>query len=173
MTIPAEQAEAAALLARLTGATPIETHISAVFVGPDVALKMKKAVDLGFLDFSALAARRGFAERELALNSGPAPGLYRDVVPVTRGPDGALRLGAEGEPVEWVLRMAPLAPGDFLDAVAARDGLDAGLLDAVADAVAALHDAAPVVRIDAPAAMARVLDGNRDAALAAGLGPAA
>lgn len=171
MTIPAEQAEAASLLARLTGAAPIETHISAVFVGPDAALKMKKAVDLGFLDFSALAARERFARRELALNSGTAPGLYRDVVPVTRGADGALRLGAEGEPVEWVLRMAPLAPGDFLDAVAARQGLDSGLLDAVADAVAAMHDAAPIARIDALRAMAGVLDGNRDAAVAAGLGP--
>ncbi|HEY4251444.1 MAG TPA: AAA family ATPase, partial [Roseomonas sp.] len=56
-----------------------------------------------------------------------------------------------------------------LDAVAARGGLDGALLDAVADAVVAMHAAAPVAVAAAPAAMAKVLDGNRDAALAAGL----
>ena len=80
--IPEEQRPAAALLGRLTGAAaPIETHISAVFVGPDAAFKLKKAVDLGFLDFTALEARERFARRELEINARFAPGLYRDVVP--------------------------------------------------------------------------------------------
>src|SRR5690606_24605725 len=66
VTIPAAQAEAAALLARLTGAAaPVETHISAVFVGRDEAFKLKKAVALGFLDFTSLAARERFCRREL------------------------------------------------------------------------------------------------------------
>ena len=56
--IPAAQRPAAALLRRLTGgAAPIETRISAVFVGRDAAYKLKKAVDLGFLDFPALGTR--------------------------------------------------------------------------------------------------------------------
>ena len=56
--IPPAQAEVAAFLAGLAGTQPIETHISAIFVGQDTAWKMKKAVALGFLDFSTLAARR-------------------------------------------------------------------------------------------------------------------
>ncbi|WP_135465979.1 bifunctional aminoglycoside phosphotransferase/ATP-binding protein [Crenalkalicoccus roseus] len=168
--IPPQQAEAAALLRRITGAAPIETHISAVFVGPDQALKLKKAVDLGFLDFTTLAARERFARRELELNRAFAPGLYRDVLPVTRGADGALALGGEGEAVEWVLRMAPLPQDAFLDAVAARGGLTPPLLDALGDAVAAMHAALPPVPgVDAPAAMARVIAGNLAAARAAGL----
>ena len=170
MNVPAAQAEVAALLRRLAGADPVETHISAVFVGPDTAWKLKKAVALGFLDFSTLAAREHFLRRELEINHPAAPTLYRDVVPVVRAGDGGLALGGPGEPVDWVLRMAPVPPGDFLDAVAARGGLDAALLDAIADAAHGLHAALPPVPgVDAPAAMLRVLEGNAAAALAAGL----
>ena len=171
MSIPAAQAEAAAFLARLSGADPVETHISAVYVGRDTAWKMKKAVALGFLDFTRLDDRERFCRRELALNAPLAPGLYRDVVPLTRGADGALREGGEGPAVEWVLRMAPVPPGDFLDAVAARGGLTPALLDAVADAVAAMHAAAERAAVDAPAAMSRILEGNVPAARRAGLDP--
>jgi len=168
--IPPAQAEVAAFLAGLAGTQPIETHISAIFVGRDTAWKMKKAVALGFLDFSTLAARGHFCRRELELNQPAAPGIYRDVVPITRAPDGSLQEGSAGEVVEWVLRMAPIPAGDFLDAVAARGALTLELLDALGDAVFALHGAAPqMAGLDAPAAMAAVLAGNLRAARAAGL----
>ncbi|NKC29795.1 bifunctional aminoglycoside phosphotransferase/ATP-binding protein [Falsiroseomonas selenitidurans] len=174
MAIPDSQAEAAALLRRLAGGgDPIETHISAIFIGADTVWKLKKAVRLGFLDFSDLAARAHFARRELALNQPHAPGLYRDVVPITRGPAG-LALNGEGPPVEWVLRMAPVPPGDFLDAIARRGALAPALLDGMADAVAALHQAAPPAPpgFDAPGAAGRVLDGNIRDCLANGLAEA-
>ena len=172
--IPQSQAEVAAFLAGLAGATPIQTHISAIFVGRDTAWKMKKAVALGFLDFSTLAARAHFCRRELELNQPAAPGIYRDVVAITRAPDGSLHEGGAGEVVEWVLRMAPIPASDFLDAVAARGGLTPALLDALGDAVFTLHQAAPkVVGLDAPGAMEAVLSGNLRAARAAGLPEAA
>ncbi len=151
-------------------AAPIETHVSAVFVGREDAFKLKKAVALGFLDFSSLDARERFTRRELALNAPHAPALYRDVLAVRRGADGALALGGEGAVVDWVLRMAPVPPGDFLEAIAARGALTPALLDQVADAVAAMHAALPpLAGIDAPAALRRVLAGNLEAAGAAGL----
>lgn len=170
MTIPAQQGATAELLARITGAAPIETHISAVFVGRDDAFKLKKAVALPFLDFRALAAREHFCRRELELNRPHAPGIYRDVLPVTRDAAGGLALGGAGAAEEWVLRMAPVPAADFLDAVAARGGLDGALLDAVADAVAALLAAAPVAAgVDSAARMRAVLDGNLEGCLAVGL----
>jgi aminoglycoside phosphotransferase family enzyme/predicted kinase len=168
--IPPDQLPAAALLERLTGAAPIETHISAVFVGKGDAFKLKKAVRLPFLDFSTREAREHFTRRELELNRPAAPGIYRDVLPITRAADGTLALGGAGEAVEWVLRMAPVPPGDFLDAVAARGGLDAALLDAVADAVVGLHGLAPVVAgVDAPGQMRAVLAGNVESCRGTGL----
>ncbi|MCO6418549.1 AAA family ATPase [Siccirubricoccus sp. KC 17139] len=89
------------------------------------------------------------------------------MLPVTRTAEGGVELDGDGEVVEWVLRMAAVPPGDFLDAVAAAGGLDGARLDALADAVFALHDAlppaAPLGEFDA------VREGNRRAALAAGL----
>lgn len=169
--IPAAQRPVADLLRRLAGgAAPIETRISAVFVGSGVVFKLKKSVDLGFLDFTDRAARERFARRELEVNKSFAPELYRDVVPVTRAPGGGLELGGIGEAVDWVLRMAPVPAADFLDAVAARGELTPELLDGAADAVAAMHAALPpVAGVDAAAALEAALDGTRRAALAAGL----
>ena len=141
MSIPESQAKAAAFLQELTGAAAVETHISAVFVGADVALKLKKAVKLPFLDFTSLQARARMARRELELNRVAAPEIYLGVQAITRRADGTLRLEADGAAgaIDYVVRMARLEPADFLDAIAQRGDLDATLLDALGDAVAALH----------------------------------
>jgi aminoglycoside phosphotransferase family enzyme/predicted kinase len=172
VAIPPEQADTAALLTRLSGAAPQETHISAVFVAEHEVWKLRKAVRLDFLDFSTLAERRRTAERELELNAPAAPGLYRDVVAVTREADGSLALGGSGTVVDYVVRMARVPKGDFLEDVLAGDGLSPQLLDGLGDAVAASHAAGPVRRRDAVAALRGVAVGNSRAALAAGLDPA-
>ncbi len=114
-----------------------------MFVGADTAWKLKRAVRLPFLDFTAAAERRRMLVREIELNQPGAPGLYRDVAAVIRR-NGMLTL-ADGEPddaVDWVLRMAPIPPGAILlDQV--ETGLDAALLDCLGDAVAADHAARP------------------------------
>ncbi len=163
------QAEIGDFLQRLTGQAPTETQISAVFVGEDTVFKLKKAVRLNFLDFTALEARRHFLERELALNGAAAPGLYRDVVPITRGAAG-LEVAGEGMPVDWVLRMAPIPQQDFLTA-RLKHGLSDALLDALGDMVAADHARrAPAPGHD-PAHPGRNARGNAAAARAAGLPP--
>ena len=162
-----EQPEVRAFLQRLTGAEPEETQISAVFVGDDVVFKLKRAVRLPFLDFTSLDSRRYFLERELALNHRAAAGLYHDIVPITRGPDG-LALGGGGEPVDWVLRMARIPAEDFLLA-RVQAGLTTELLDALGDMVAADHARRPAVRDHDATHPARNARGNAEAALQAGL----
>ncbi len=81
-----------------------QTHISAVFLAGDHVYKIKKPVDLGFLDFTSLERRRHFCEEEVRLNRRLAPGVYRGVVPVVRSP-GGLRVNGRGEPVEWAVWM--------------------------------------------------------------------
>jgi len=46
----------------------VQTHISFVFLTKNFVYKMKKAVNLGFLDFTSLEKRRFFCEKELELN---------------------------------------------------------------------------------------------------------
>ena len=169
MTIPAEQAAAAALLQKLAGSPPIETHISAIFAGADTVWKLRKAERKPYLDFSSIAERHRTALRELELNAPHAPGMYRDVVPMTRAADGTLALGGGGEIIDWVVRMTRVPEADFLDAIALSGGLTPALLDAVGDAVAAYHDRLPPVAKDQAALMRRIVLGNRTSALAAGM----
>ena len=147
MPAPSEQAEVAAFLRDLAGSDPLETHISLVFVGTDTVWKLKKAVRLAFLDFTSLGSRRRFTLRELELNQAAAPGLYRDAVPVVRQADGRLTFGERDAAAasDWVLRMARVPPGDFLDKVAADGRLTPPLLDALGDTVAAFHANLPPV----------------------------
>jgi len=56
-----------------------ETHCAGVLLVGDLALKFKKPVDLGFLDFRAVEARRDACRREVALNRRFAPDVYRGV----------------------------------------------------------------------------------------------
>jgi len=64
----------------------IETHVSWVVLSGALAWKIKKPVNLGFLDFSSLAARRHACEEELRLNRRLAPDLYLDVVELRAQP---------------------------------------------------------------------------------------
>ena len=73
----------------------IETHISYVLLTGRYPYKIKKAVKLGFLDFTTLAARRFYCERELALNRRLAPAIYLQVVAITGSWD-APRFGGDG-----------------------------------------------------------------------------
>jgi aminoglycoside phosphotransferase family enzyme/predicted kinase len=92
-----------------------ETHISQVFLAESSVYKLKKSVNLGFLDFSTLALRKQFCEAELALNRRLAPDVYLGLVPIVRDGQGVHRLGASGDPVEWAVVMRRLAQSAAAD----------------------------------------------------------
>src|SRR5690242_7599599 len=73
-----------------------ETHCATVFFTGDRAYKIKKALDLGFVDFRAPASRRLACHREVELNRRFAPDVYLGVLEIS--PEG-------GEPCDWVVVM--------------------------------------------------------------------
>jgi len=83
----------------------IETSISWVFLFRDRALKLKKPVDLGFVDFSTPEKRRWAAMRELEFNRATAPDIYRRVLRITRDATGGLGFHGPGETIDWALEM--------------------------------------------------------------------
>ena len=93
---------------RPPGVTTKQTHISMVFLAGDRVYKVKKPVDFGFLDFTTPDRRRHFCEEEVRLNRRLAPDVYRGVVPIAREADGRLRVGGDGEAVEWAVEMQRL-----------------------------------------------------------------
>jgi aminoglycoside phosphotransferase family enzyme/predicted kinase len=116
----------------------VETHISRVFLAGDYAYKIKKPVDLGFLDFRSLEARRFYCEEELRLNRRTAADLYRDVVPIVETPEG-VRVGGSGRAIEYALRMRRFPQEALADDKARRGELRAGDIDRIAAAIAAFH----------------------------------
>jgi aminoglycoside phosphotransferase family enzyme/predicted kinase len=115
----------------------IETHISWVLLAGEFAYKVKKPVDFGFLDFTALAARKRFCEEELRLNRRTAPALYLEVVPIGGTPDDP-RFGA-APAIEYAVKMRRFEQDALLDRMAKRGALAAAQVDAIADAVADFH----------------------------------
>jgi len=124
----------------------IETHISWVFLAGDYAYKLKKPVDLGFLDFRSLKARRFYCEEELRLNRRTAPQLYLELVPIT-GSEADPQLGGEGEAIEYAVKMRRFAQEELLSRMAQDGTLAPAHIDALARGIAAFHSR--VARADA------------------------
>jgi len=114
------------------------THISVVFLAGPFAYKVKKRVNLGFLDFSTLDKRRHFCEEEVRLNRRLAPEVYLGVVPVSRTGLG-VKLEGQGDVVEWAVKMKRLPEDATLERRLQRGQVEVGLLKAVARKVASFH----------------------------------
>src|SRR5215831_1288295 len=84
-----------------------QTHISAVFLAGPFAYKVKKPVQLEFLDFGTLERRRHFCEEEVRLNRRLAPEVYLGVVPIVESP-GGIRVEQDGALIEWAVKMQRL-----------------------------------------------------------------
>jgi hypothetical protein len=123
----------------------IDTHTAAVVVAGDRAWKLRRQVDYGWLDYSTRARRRHCAEREIALNSGTAPGLYLGLGGIV--PEGSgWRLVEPGdlpENAEPVVVMRRFRQRDLFDRMAAAGRLTPELMRATGRAVADMHKAAP------------------------------
>lgn len=142
----------------------IETHISWVLLDGEHAWKIKKPVRLGFLDFSALEARRHYCDEELRLNRRLAPALYRDVVAI-RGSVSAPRLEGPGEPIEYVLRMRQFAPGALLSERLAAGTLEPSHLDRLAARLATFHEGIPAAGPETPWGTVARIEADTAAAL--------
>jgi hypothetical protein len=116
----------------------VHTHASLVFLVPPWVYKVKKPVNFGFLDFSTLEKRHRCCLREVELNSRLAPGVYRDVMPITRSPQG-FAFGGPGPVVEHAVRMRWLDPSGFLDVRIAAGSAGRRELERVARTLAAFY----------------------------------
>ena len=90
-----------------------ETHISTVFLTGPFVYKIKKPVDLGFLDFTSLEKRRHYCRLEVILNRRLSHGVYIDAIPITRH-GGTYILGGAGAPVEFAVKMHQLDDTDSM-----------------------------------------------------------
>ena len=109
-----------------------QTHISIVVLTPSLVYKIKKPLDLGFLDFSTLAKRHQACEAEVHLNRRLCHDVYLGVVPISRKEE-ALHFGQEGEVIDYTVKMRRLPEEGFLEQRLARDAVTSADLDRVAE----------------------------------------
>ena len=136
----------------------IETACARVFLTGDTAFKVKRHVDLGYVDFTTPERRRWAMERELAFNKAAAPDIYRALHSLTREPDGGLALDGEGEAVEVVLEMRRFADDALLAAHPER--VDGEMAEALGRTIAGFHAAAPVRPMGGASSMAFTVGSN-------------
>jgi aminoglycoside phosphotransferase family enzyme/predicted kinase len=123
----------------------VETHAAMVFLTEHEAFKIKKAVTFPYLDFATLENRKAACDYELQINQPHAPGIYLDVVAVTREAAGELALNGAGEPVEWALHMRRFPDKSLLGDVIKTDRLTSDFLDRLADEIGRYQAEAPVI----------------------------
>ena len=127
----------------------LQTHISHVLLAGDYAYKIKKPLNLGFLDFTSLDRRRYYCEEELRLNGRLAPDLYLDCVPIGGTPDHPALGDATGPVIEYAVRMRRFSQEALLDHLLAAGRLEPHHLDTLARRLAEFHES--IARAD-PAA---------------------
>ena len=122
----------------------VETHSSWVILTGKHVYKIKKPVDLGFLNYTTLQRRQAACEDELRLNRLLSPELYIDVVPITGSSDSPV-VNGDGVAIEYAVHMHQFDGDCQLDRL-----LDKGLLgqqdmSAAARAVADFHARTPAI----------------------------
>jgi len=116
----------------------IETHISHILLTGEFAYKIKKPLNLGFLDFSTLDKRLQACEEEVRLNRRLAPAIYLGVVPIT-GTPAAPRVNGAGEAFEYAVKMRQFPPDATLYRLQAQGRLTARQVEAIATTLARFH----------------------------------
>ena len=87
-----------------------ETHISKVFLTGNYVYKIKKPLDLGFLNFSSLAKRHLYCHQEIMLNRRLSNDIYLGVVPISYQ-QGKYCIAFSDHIVEYAVKMRQLPDG--------------------------------------------------------------
>jgi len=122
----------------------IQTHISFIFLTRNFVYKVKKAVDLGFLDFTTLEKRRFFCEKELELNKRLCEDMYLEVVPINKLHD--IKMRGKGEAIEYAVKMKRMPEEKMMNRLLEENKVDQKLIDTIADIVADFHSKAETNR---------------------------
>ncbi len=119
----------------------VQTQMSLLLLTGDYAYKVKKPVDLGYLNYTTLEKRHHFCHKELELNRRLCPDAYLAVVPITEE-DGGLRIEGQGMAVEYAVKMIQLPRERMLDVLLQRSAVTDGMIEAVAIKLASFHRSA-------------------------------
>lgn len=151
------QDSAAILMRLLPEADHEETHLSHIFLTGDTVYKLKKQVRLPFADFSTIGKRHAACAEELEVNRESGGELYQDILPIVEK-GGEHRIGGEGIPIDWVVRMHRFEPHDRGDRAMKAGRITNTMLRDFVDHLYRRHQGTPkMARADWPSVLRRTL----------------
>jgi aminoglycoside phosphotransferase family enzyme/predicted kinase len=116
----------------------VQTQMSFVFLADEYVYKVKKAVDLGYLDYTTLEKRQFYCQQEVELNRRLCPEVYLGVVPITRE-KGAISVEGRGEVIEYAVKMRRLPQEAMMDVLLDNDRVSPQMITKVSQKLAAFH----------------------------------
>jgi aminoglycoside phosphotransferase family enzyme/predicted kinase len=117
----------------------LQTHISYIFIAGDFVYKVKKPLNLGFLDFSGLDQREYYCREELRLNRRLAHDVYLEVVEIFEDVKGNAVLGTGERIIEYAVKMKKLPRGRMLKILLSEGKVEHDVMDAIARKLVDFH----------------------------------
>jgi aminoglycoside phosphotransferase family enzyme len=118
--------------------------MSFVFLTGEYVYKVKKPVNLGYLDYTTLDKRRFYCQREVELNRRLCPDAYLGVLPITREGD-RICIDGGGEVIEYAVKMRRLPREAMMDTLLADNEVTPQMVAGVAQRLAEFHWGAEVI----------------------------
>jgi aminoglycoside phosphotransferase family enzyme/predicted kinase len=128
----------------VSGIEQRETHISHVFLTGDYVYKIKKPVNLDFLDFTTLKKRYYYCRQEVILNKRLSHNIYLDVVSINLK-DGKYYLNGPGIPAEYAVKMRQLPADRSMLNMLKRKMINKDLVIELAAILASFYNQSPSV----------------------------
>jgi len=119
----------------------VQTQMSFVFLTDNYVYKVKKPVNLGYLDYTTPERRHFYCQREIELNRRLCPDVYLSVVPITQD-KGNIIAGGRGEVIEYAVKMRRLPQGAMMDVLLTQNQVSAEMVGSVARRLAEFHQKA-------------------------------
>jgi len=119
----------------------VQTQMSFVLLTNDYVYKVKKPVNLGYLDYTTLDKRLFYCQREVELNRRLCPDTYLGVVPITRD-KGNISTEGQGEVIEYAVKMRRLPHESMMDVLLTNNKVSTQMVASVAQKLAEFHQVA-------------------------------
>ncbi len=118
-----------------------QTQMSFVFLTDNYVYKVKKPVNLGYLDYTTLDKRRFYCQREVELNRRLCPDAYLGVVPIIRD-KGDIFIGGQGEGIEYAVKMRRLPQKAMMNVLLGKNQVSSEMVGGVAEKLVEFHQKA-------------------------------
>jgi len=119
----------------------VQTQMSFIFLAGGYVYKIKKPVNLGYLDYTTLEKRHFFCQQELELNRRLCPSVYLAVIPIVEQ-KSELRIEGRGKAIEYAIKMKQLPQDRMMDVLLPKGQVTPEMVARVAEKLVGFHQRA-------------------------------